>query len=189
MRFLLTHVTKEVHQVWPKRFLCLWYTRHKPSTYLAPRLIASLGRLKQAFSWPTSPRSFHRVCPKWFSCLLHVRLKLCTNLCVEINTISKRIKMSFHLTHVTKEYHRVQPKRFLCPGYIRRKPCTYLALRLTSSPSGLKKAFTWPTSPRCSIGCAQNGFWAYCMCRHKWGTYLASLRLALSPKRLKWASI
>jgi hypothetical protein len=45
--------------------------------------------------------------------------------------------------------------------YIRRKPCTYLARTLTLSPNGPKRGSTGATSPRTSIGCVQNGFWAY----------------------------
>jgi hypothetical protein len=38
------------------------------------------------------------------------------------------------------------------------KLCTYHASKLTLSPKGLKRDSTWPTSPRSSIGCFQNGF-------------------------------
>jgi hypothetical protein len=41
-----------------------------------------------------------------------------------------------------------------------RKPFTYLAPILTRSPNGPKWDSTWPTSPRCSIGCVQNDFQA-----------------------------
>jgi hypothetical protein len=79
--------------------------------------------------------------------------------CALINTVSKRTKMSFHLTHVTYEVHRVRP-RFPCPWYIRHKPCTYRAPRLTPSPSRPKRASTWTTYPRSSIGCDQKYFHA-----------------------------
>jgi hypothetical protein len=59
--------------------------------------------------------------------------------------------MSFHLTHITKEFDRVCPKQ--SPS---RKSCTDLAPRLTLSPYGLKRAYTWPTSPRSSIERSQN---------------------------------
>jgi hypothetical protein len=81
--------------------------------------------------------------------------------CAYIKTISKRNEMSFHLTHVSYEYHRACPKWFPCPWYIQRKLCTYLALRLTLSPNRSKRACTWPTSPRSTIGCAQNDFHAH----------------------------
>jgi hypothetical protein len=101
--------------------------------------------------------------------------------CVEINTISKRTQMSFHLPHITKEVHRVRPKRFLCPWYIQRKPCTYLVPRLTTCPCGQKQAFTWPTSPRSSIGCYQNDLWAYCT----FGTNRACVEISIISKETK----
>jgi hypothetical protein len=81
--------------------------------------------------------------------------------CIETNTISKWIETSFHLSLVTQEYHPVHPKQFLCLWYIWRKPFTYRALKLTLSPNGPKQHSTRPTSPRSSIGCVQNDFWAY----------------------------
>jgi hypothetical protein len=68
-----------------------------------------------------------------------------------------------------------------------RKPCNYLAPILTLSLNGLKWDSTWPTSPRCSIGCVQNDFWACGMFSAKPCTYLA-LRIALSPNGPKRAS-
>jgi hypothetical protein len=47
------------------------------------------------------------------------------------------------------------------PLYGWRKPCTFLAPTLTLSPNGPKWDFTWPMSPRSSIGCVRNDFWAY----------------------------
>jgi hypothetical protein len=44
--FHLAHITKEVHRVQPKRFLCPWYIRCKPCTYLMPRLTPPPSRLK-----------------------------------------------------------------------------------------------------------------------------------------------
>jgi hypothetical protein len=43
------------------------------------------------------------------------------------------------------------------------EPCTYLAPTLTLSPNRLKWDSTWPTSPRSSIACVQNGLWSYGM--------------------------
>jgi hypothetical protein len=82
--------------------------------------------------------------------------------CAEINTFSKQSQTSFHLTHVTKEYCQVCPRWFMSLWYVLHQPCTYLVLRLTLSPNRLKRASTWPTSPRSSIRCIQNNFWAYC---------------------------
>jgi hypothetical protein len=81
--------------------------------------------------------------------------------CAEINTLCKQVEMTFRLTHVTQEFHRVRRKRFLSVLHVQRKACTYLGLRLTLSPKGSKHASTWPRSPKGSIGCAQNDFWAY----------------------------
>jgi hypothetical protein len=81
--------------------------------------------------------------------------------CIKINTISKRTKTSFHLTTSCRSTIKVRPNQFLYLWYVRRKPCTYLAWRIALSPNGPKWASTWPASPRSSIGCAQNDFWAY----------------------------
>jgi hypothetical protein len=80
---------------------------------------------------------------------------------VKISTISKRTESSFHMSLITLEYHRVCPKRFLSQWYVWRKPCTYLASRLPLSPNRLRRASTWPSSTRSTIGCVQNDFWAY----------------------------
>jgi hypothetical protein len=80
--------------------------------------------------------------------------------CNDTNTISDWTKMRFHMTHVTFEFHRVRPKQFMRLWYVRHKPCTYLASRLALSPNGLNRASTWASSPRSTIGCIQNDFWA-----------------------------
>jgi hypothetical protein len=115
MSFHLTYVTLEYPSVCLKQCQSIWYIRHKPRTYLVPRLTLS----------PNIP------------------------------------KTRFHLTHVTEEYHQVCPKWFPCPWYIRWKSGTHLAPRLTLSSNRLKRSSTWPTSPRSTIGCVQNDFWAY----------------------------
>jgi hypothetical protein len=81
---------------------------------------------------------------------------------VKISTNSKRTESNIHLSLVTKEHHQVRPKRFLSPWYVRRKPGTYLASRLAIS-NELNQASTWASSPRSTIGCIQNDFWAYGM--------------------------
>jgi hypothetical protein len=58
-------------------------------------------------------------------------------------------------------YETTFPKRFLSLWYVHPKPCTYVLLRLTLSPNGPKRASTRSTSPRSSIGCAQNDFRAH----------------------------
>jgi hypothetical protein len=80
---------------------------------------------------------------------------------IMISTISKRTKMCFHLSLVTLEYHPVYPKQFMRLWYIWFKPCTYLALKQTLSPNGPKQASIWASSPRCTIRCIQNKFWAH----------------------------
>jgi hypothetical protein len=77
------------------------------------------------------------------------------------NTVSKQIETWFDMTHVTYEFHRVGPKRLLSLRYVWRKPCTYLESRLALSLNGPKRASTWASSPRNTIGCIQNGFWPY----------------------------
>jgi hypothetical protein len=57
MSFHLTHITLEVHRVWPKIFLCSWYIQRKPCTYVVLRLTLSPNRSKRASSRPTSARS------------------------------------------------------------------------------------------------------------------------------------
>jgi hypothetical protein len=81
--------------------------------------------------------------------------------CVKIRAISKRTEMWFKLGLVTKEYHWVHPKRFLSLWYFYRKLCTYLASALTLSSNGPTRDSTWGMSPKSSIGCVQNDFWAY----------------------------
>jgi hypothetical protein len=154
--------------VCPKWIPSLLRVRLKLCSYLASRLTLSPNRPKRASIWPTSPRSsigctqndfqdYGMFIPKLFPSLVHVRRS-----CLKNSIISKRTKMSFYLTHVTLEFHRVLPKSFPCPWYIRHKLCTYLPPRLTLSPNKLEQPSTWTTSPRSSIGCAQNDFWAYC---------------------------
>jgi hypothetical protein len=104
---------------------------------------------------------FCQVRPKWFPSLWYVRHKLCTYL-------TSRLALppngpSFHLSLITKEYHRVRAKWFLSQWNVWRKLCTYLAPTLTLSPNRKKWDSTWPTSPRNSIGCIKNDFWAYDM--------------------------
>jgi hypothetical protein len=81
--------------------------------------------------------------------------------CTDTNTFSKRTKMRFHITDVTKVFHRVGVKRFLILWYVRCKPCTCLASRLALSLDEPKWLSTWASSPRCTIGCILNDFWAY----------------------------
>jgi hypothetical protein len=83
--------------------------------------------------------------------------------CVKVSTISKWSESSFHLGLVIYEYHHVCPKWFMSLWYVWRKLCTHLALALALSPNELNQASTWSWSPRSTIGCIQNEFWAYGM--------------------------
>jgi hypothetical protein len=152
----------------------------KPCTYLAPILRLSPNRPKWDSTWPRSPRcSIGSVQSDFwaygtFNANLHIS-------CVKNSTISKRTETSIHLSLVAYKYHLVRSKWFLRLWYVWRKPCTYLAPILTLSLNGPKWDFTWPTSPRCSIGCIQNDFWAYGMFSAKPCTNLAPI-LRLSKR-------
>jgi hypothetical protein len=144
-----------------KSILTLCYVRHKPCTYLAIRLALSPNGLNRASTWAMSPRSTIKCVQKMISVPM-VRLAQTAHLsCTNTNTTSKWTEKRFHMTHVTLEFHQVRRKQHPSLWYIRRKPCTYLALGLAISPNRPNRAFTWAPSPRSSIGCVQNDFWAY----------------------------
>jgi hypothetical protein len=92
--------------------------------------------------------------------------------CVKISTISKQTETRFYKTPVTKEFHRVCPKWFSSLWYILSKLCTNLASRLALSLNRPKRASCWASSPRSTVGCVQNDFWAY-------GTFDANLATIL----------
>jgi hypothetical protein len=78
--------------------------------------------------------------------------------CVKISTISKRTQTSFHLCLITKEYHQVRPKR---------EPMVYSAQTLhlyctdsNTTSKRIETRFHMTHSPRSSIGCVQDDFWA-----------------------------
>jgi hypothetical protein len=100
----------------------------------------------------------------------------------DTKTISKRTKMRFHMTHITSEFHRLSPKWFLSVRYVRCKLWTDLASRLALSLNGLKRAYSWASSHRSTIGCIQNYFWAS-------GTFSANRAPILHPNGPKWDSI
>jgi hypothetical protein len=81
--------------------------------------------------------------------------------CTDTTTVSKWIEVRFHIINVTLEIHSVCPKQFLTLCYVWRKPCIYLASRFALSPNRPKRASTWASSPRSTIGCIQNNFYAY----------------------------
>jgi hypothetical protein len=57
----------------------------------------------------------------------------------------------------------VHPKEHLSLWYTLCKSWTYLVSWLALSPNGLNQASTWASSPRRTIECPQNDFWAYVM--------------------------
>jgi hypothetical protein len=81
--------------------------------------------------------------------------------CTDTNTISKWIETRFQMTNVTEKIHRVHPKWFMSLWYVRRKLCSYIASRLALCLNRPKRASTWSTLPRSTIGCVQNDFCAY----------------------------
>jgi hypothetical protein len=101
--------------------------------------------------------------------------------CNDTKIVSKRTEMRFQITHVTKEFHQVNQKWFLSLWYIRCKPSTYLVSRLALSLNWPKRASSWASSPRRTIGCVQNDFWAY-------GMFGMNRAPILHPNGPKWDS-
>ena len=95
----LSFVTLEYHQVHPKWFMCLWYVRCKPCTYLASRL----HYLRM--DWNELPLETHRLglrsgASKRISEPM-VRLAPTMHLyCTDTNS-SKQTKTRFHMANVT----------------------------------------------------------------------------------------
>jgi hypothetical protein len=80
--------------------------------------------------------------------------------CTDTNTVSKRTETRFQMTHITYEFHQVRPKWHLILWYVQCKPCTYLVSGLVICPNGPNRDFIWASSPRTTIRCAKNDFWA-----------------------------
>jgi hypothetical protein len=68
--------------------------------------------------------------------------------------------------------------------YVRRKLCTYHASTLALSPNGPKWVSTWASSPRSTIGCIKNDFWAY-------GTLAQTMHLSCTDTNVvpKWTEM
>jgi hypothetical protein len=153
MSFCLSFVTSEYHRVHLKRFLSLWNVRRRPCTHLASRLALSPNEPKRASTWASSSSNS-------IGCIQNNFLAYGTFTepvhlsCTYTNTVSKSTEMRF-------EFHPVRSKQYLSLWYVWSKPCTYVASRLALSPNGPKRVFTWASSPRSTIGCIQNDFWAY----------------------------
>jgi hypothetical protein len=96
--------------------------------------------LKRDSKWPMSPRSS-------IGC---VQKMICEPM--------SRLAQPMHLYCTNTN---IASKSILEPIVPSAQTFTYLASRLTLSPNGLKRASTWASSPRSTIGCVQNDFWAY----------------------------
>jgi hypothetical protein len=100
IKFHMTHVTYEFHQVRPKLFMSLWYVQCKPCNYLVLRLALSPNRPNRA---PPDPRHLgvaSGVCKTSYEPM--VPLTQTEHLsCTDSNTVSKHIETRFHMTHVT----------------------------------------------------------------------------------------
>ena len=135
---------------------------------------------------PLDPR--HEWVPSGVSKMIYEPMVRSTQIehlsCAEINTISKQTQMSFPLTHIAEEIDRVRPILFQSLLHVWRKPCTYLVTRLTLSPNWPKRASTWPTSTRTTVGCPPKTFPSLWYIWRKPCTYLVP-RWTLSPNRLK----
>jgi hypothetical protein len=95
--------------------------------------------------------------------------------------------MRFNMTNVTKEIHRVHPKQFLTLCYLWCKMCIYLASRLALSPNRPKRASTWASSPRSTIGCVWNDFQA--VVRSAQIVHLSRIKVSTISKQVTtWAS-
>jgi hypothetical protein len=160
MRFHMTHVTYEFHEVCPKLFMSLWYVQCKPYTYPVSRLALS----PNGPNW-APPDPCHLRVPSGVSKIIYelvVRSAQTEHLSfTKAKTISKQNETRFHMTHVTKEFHRVPLILFLSLWYVWRKSCTILASRVALSPNVLNRASTWASSPKSPIECVQNDFYAY----------------------------
>jgi hypothetical protein len=117
------------------------------------------NELTQASTWASSPRSTIGCIQNdiWAYGMFSTNMHLSWT---DSSTISKLTKTRFHMTHFTLEFHRVRPKWFLRLWYVWHKPCTYLASRLALYLNVLNRASTCASSPRSTIRCVQNDFWA-----------------------------
>jgi hypothetical protein len=150
--FFLSLINLEYQQVRPEWLLSLCYFWCKPCTYRESRLTLAANGPKWASTWASSPRSTIRCIQNDFwpygtfdtnhAPILH-RRKL------HLQTDQNKIPHDPRNLGVPS----VRPKQFLNLWYVRRKPCTFLASRFILSPNGPKRASTWASSPRSTIGC------------------------------------
>jgi hypothetical protein len=145
-----------------KWFPSLIHVWHKSCTNLVWRLTLSRNRKNELPFDPHHLGGPSGAAKKIFMPMVHSTQTMHLS-CTEINSVSKQTEASFYLTHISEEFHRVRQKWFLSLLHVRHKWGTYLASRLALSRNRPKWASVLPTSPKSSIGCAQNDFWAYCM--------------------------
>jgi hypothetical protein len=158
----MAHVTKEFHRVHPKWFLSIWYVRHKPCTYLASRLALSPNGLYRASTWASSPRSIIGCVQKWFLSLWYVWHKPCTYLAPTITPPPNGPKWDSTWPKSPSSY--IGCVKMIFETVVRSAQSVDLCWsRLALSLNGLNQATTWATSPRSTIRCVQNDFWAYGM--------------------------
>jgi hypothetical protein len=141
----------------------------KPMVRLAQTAHLSCNKFSTISKWSKTSyhlslitKAYHRVCSKWFLSLWYIWRKPYTYLAPTLTLSPNGPKRdSTWPTHLGVPSGA--SKMIMSLWYIQRKPCTYHALRLAVSPNGPKRATTWPLSPRRTIWCAQNDFWAYGM--------------------------
>jgi hypothetical protein len=91
MRFHVTHVTKEFHQVCQKLFLSLW--RSVLTLHLSCVVISTISKwTKTSFHLGHVTSEYHWVRPKWFLSLWYVRRKPCTYLALKLRPSLNKLK-------------------------------------------------------------------------------------------------
>jgi hypothetical protein len=145
--------------VCPKRFPCPWYIRHKPCTFLAPRLKPSPNISKWASVCSTSPRSTIRCEQNDFWAYGMFGPNRAPTL--RQDYISKCCKWVSTWPTSRRSTIGCAPIWFMNLWYVQRKLCTNLMSRLTLSPNRLKWSSSQSTLPRITIWCAQSNFRAY----------------------------
>ena len=84
----------EYHRVCVKWFLNLWCIRHKPCTYLLPKLTVS-KRTEAKFHMTDIIKELHQVRPKWFLSISYVPCKPCIYLASSLALSPNRPNWSF----------------------------------------------------------------------------------------------
>jgi hypothetical protein len=139
----------------PKWFLCLWYVRRKPCTYLASSLAAS--PYGPSFHLSLISWEYHQVCPKWFLSWWYVWCKLCTYLAPTLTLSPNRKKRDSHDWHhlwVPSGASKMISEPMVCSAQTVHQSCfkistisrrTELSLepRHLGVPSGASKMIFW----------------------------------------------